>query len=412
LTSDDKPTAPVAYVRLIADEAEARAELRKIEVDPVSVPIMAPKLRHVVIKIKELDARAANILKQEMLAKGADAAVAKWASGFSRPTTDVLLMATVKQYRLVLEKLKVQPYGLQSLAPSIERALANLSPRSFSVQAGPCELGLGGRTLVMGILNLTPDSFSDGGRYEAVEEAVLHAKAMVEAGADIIDVGGESTRPGARPVDASTETRRILPAVERLAGLGVPISVDTSKAEVAAAAIRAGAAIINDVTALRGDPDMGRVCADGAVGVILMHMRGEPRTMQENPEYRDLVAELTGFFEERLAAAAASGIGADRLMIDPGFGFGKTIAHNLEILKRLREFQSLGCPIVLGTSRKATIGTVLGGLGPDDRVEGTAATVAAGILNGAAIVRVHDVKEMARVAKMTDAVMAGERWDG
>ncbi len=404
---------PTVHIRLIANDAEARAELRRVGVDPESESIMAPKVRHLVIKIKDLDVRAANILKQEMLAKGAEAALAKWASGFTQPTTDVLLMGTVKQYRLVLKKLRVQPFGLQDLTEPISRLLeTDASPQAVIDWRGR-ELVVGERTLVMGILNLTPDSFSDGGLYLDPPAALERAKEMAAAGADIIDIGGESTRPGADPVTEEEEKRRVLPVMESLAReLDVPLSIDTSKAGVARAAIEAGAAVINDVTALRGDPDMAGVCAEAGVTVILMHMLGEPRTMQENPYYNDILSDLVTFFIERLSSAANAGIALERLMIDPGFGFGKTTGQNLEILKRFGELRSLGRPIVLGTSRKSTIGTILGDAPAEDRLEGTAATVCAGILAGARIVRVHDVREMAKVAAMTDAILAGEAWNG
>lgn len=414
MTEADKTAGgPVLHVRCIAGEDEARAELQALGVDPQSVPIMAPKVNHHVIKIKDLDVRAANVLKQEMLAKGAEAAVARWASGFTRETTDVLLMGTTKQYRHVLKKLKIQPFGLRDLVPSIERALAGVERREITIRCGGDRVVLGGKTLVMGILNLTPDSFSDGGAWIERDEAVRRAYELVEAGADIIDVGGESTRPGSHPVAEGEERRRVIPVVKQLkTKLDVPISVDTSKAAIAEAAIDAGAGIINDVTALSGDPRMGRVCAKGQVGVVLMHMLGKPRTMQDKPEYADLIADIVGFFNERIALAVGAGIAEDRLLVDPGFGFGKTNGHNLEILKRLGELRSLGRPIVLGTSRKATIGAVLGGLGIAERVEGTAATVAAAVFGGVGVVRVHDVKEMSRVTTMCDAIMAGEAWDG
>ncbi len=404
---------PIVHVRLIPDDAHARSELRSVGVDPQSESIMAPKLRHLVIKIKDLDVRAANILKQEMLAKGADAAVAKWASGFTQPTTDVLLMGTVKQYRQVLKKLRIQPYGLQSLAEPISRLIESDGSIKAVIGRPGHELIVGERTLVMGILNLTPDSFSDGGLFLEPAAAVERASEMAANGADIIDIGGESTRPGADPVSEDEEKRRVLPVIERLASeLDVPLSIDTSKAGVAGGAIEAGAQVVNDVTALRADPDMARVCAQTGVAVILMHMQGEPREMQEDPRYDDILSDLVAFFAQRLSFAAAAGIAAERSLIDPGFGFGKTTAHNLEILNRLGELRSLGHPIVLGTSRKSTIGTVLGNAPAGERLEGTAATVAAGILGGASIIRVHDVKEMARVAAMTDAIMAGEAWHG
>jgi dihydropteroate synthase len=259
----------------------------------------------------------------------------------------------------------------------------------------------GKRTYVMGILNVTPDSFSDGGEWIDPDQAVRRARTMVRDGADIIDVGGESTRPGADAVPAKEEARRVVPVIRRLAAEGMLVSVDTSKASVARAAFRAGAKILNDVTALRGDPAMARAAARAGVAVVLMHMKGTPRTMQRNPEYGDVVEEILGFFRESLRNALRAGIERDKMILDPGIGFGKSPEHNLEILRRLDEFRSLGRPLAIGTSRKGFIGRALGRR-VDDRVSGTAATVAAAILRGADVVRVHDVREMSDVARMTD----------
>ena len=262
-------------------------------------------------------------------------------------------------------------------------------------------LVFGKRTVVMGVLNVTPDSFSDGGAWIDPDRAVRHARDMVREGADLIDVGGESTRPRSRPVPAAEEIRRVVPVIERLAGEKILVSIDTSKAAVAAAAFRAGAKILNDVTALRGDPAMARTAARAKVAVVLMHMKGTPRTMQRNPEYGDVVEEILEFFREILRNAWRAGIERDKMILDPGIGFGKSPGHNLEILRRLDEFRSLGLPLAIGTSRKSFIGRALGRR-VDDRVSGTAATVAAAILRGADLIRVHDVREMTDVARMTD----------
>ncbi len=264
------------------------------------------------------------------------------------------------------------------------------------------------KTLVMGILNVTPDSFYDGGRVASPRAALAHAKQLVEDGADIVDIGGESSRPGAEPVTLTTELERVIPVVELLQGLDVRISMDTYRAETARRALALGADMINDITALRGDPDMAGVVAEAACPCVIMHMRGTPRTMQDNPEYDDVVSDICAFFEERIAFAVGEGIAEAALWLDPGFGFGKTTDHNLAILRRLSEFKQFGRPILIGTSNKSTIGDVLG-LPAQDRTEGTAATVAIAILNGAHCVRVHDVKTMARVAKMTDAVLGRGR---
>jgi len=258
------------------------------------------------------------------------------------------------------------------------------------------------RTLVMGVLNVTPDSFSDGGRWLDPRRAIRRGREMARQGADLVDVGGESTRPGARPVSAKEELRRVVPVVEALAAGGIRVSIDTSKAAVAEAALRAGASMVNDVTALRGDPRMAGVCTRAAAEVVLMHMKGTPRTMQRAPRYRDVVADIAAFFRNRLTFALRRGISRDKIFLDPGIGFGKTPEHNVEILRRLAEFRRLGYPLLIGTSRKSFIGRVLGGREPDDRVFGTAATVAVAVLRGAAVVRVHDVREMADVVRLTD----------
>jgi len=269
------------------------------------------------------------------------------------------------------------------------------------------KLELGSRTLIMGILNVTPDSFSDGGLFAEVETAVEHAKNMVAEGADIIDVGGESSRPGADTVSVDAEKDRVLPVIERLIKtVEVPISIDTYKSSVARDALNMGACIVNDITALQGDPDMASVVAAAGVPVVLMHMKGTPKDMQSAPHYDSLISEITSFLKTRIQAAIDAGITQNQIIIDPGIGFGKTVAHNLEIIRRLREFRSLGKPILIGTSRKSFIGKVLG-LSTDERLEGTAATIAVSITNGADIVRIHDVKEAARVIRMTDAIVRG-----
>ena len=270
------------------------------------------------------------------------------------------------------------------------------------------KLETGRRTLVMGILNVTPDSFSDGGMFAGVEAAVECAERMVTEGADIIDVGGESSRPGADMVPAEVEKDRVLPVIGKLAKrIDIPISIDTYKSSVARDALEMGASMVNDISALQGDPDMASVVAEAGMPVILMHMKGTPRDMQLNPHYQCLIPEIISFLRTRIQAAVDAGIPSHQIIIDPGIGFGKTVAHNLEIIRRLYEFKSLGKPILVGTSRKSFIGKILD-IPTDDRIEGTAATVAVAVTNGADIVRVHDVKEMARVVRMTDAIVRSE----
>lgn len=263
------------------------------------------------------------------------------------------------------------------------------------------------RTYVMGILNITPDSFSDGGRFLNHSEALDHAKQMVDEGADIIDVGGESTRPGAQPASLEEEHGRVIPFIEKLASqVEVPISIDTTKAEVAKNALEAGAAIINDISALRFDPQMASLASEQGVPVVLMHMRGTSETMQRHLVYDSLISEIYSFLKERIEYAESVGIDSQKIIIDPGIGFGKSVPDgNLSIIKNLSSFKDLGKPILVGTSRKAFIGNVLN-LGVEEREEGTAATISLAISNGAHIVRVHDVGKMKRVVKMVDAVLA------
>jgi dihydropteroate synthase len=259
----------------------------------------------------------------------------------------------------------------------------------------------------MGILNLTPDSFSDAGLHPDIESAVTHGMRMEDEGADIIDVGGESTRPGAQPVSAAVETARVIPVISRLVRkVKVPVSIDTTKAEVAEEAIQCGARMVNDVSALSQDKRMAEVVAKNDVDVVLMHMRGNPRTMQDNPVYRDVVAEIKAELLQGVERARSAGTKDKRIIIDPGIGFGKTVEHNLEILGRLAEFKELGFPVMLGTSRKSFIGKVLG-LDVGQRIFGTAATVAIAVLNGANIIRVHEVREMVQVTKMVEAILRG-----
>ena len=277
--------------------------------------------------------------------------------------------------------------------------------RGNTFQCRGKQLSFGEGTHIMGILNVTPDSFSDGGDFLDVHAAVAHAKQMVAAGATIIDVGGESSRPGAMPVSAAQELSRVSPVISALASdaVGALISVDTYKAQVARHALEAGAHLVNDITALQGDAEMATVVAEMEAGVVLMHMKGTPRTMQRAPQYDDVVGEICTWLQQRIQAAEAQGIAPERVIIDPGIGFGKTTTHNLEILKRLEECRGLNKPILVGTSRKSFIGNVLD-LPVTERVEGSVATVCWAIIHGADIVRVHDVQATVRAARMIDAL--------
>jgi dihydropteroate synthase len=265
---------------------------------------------------------------------------------------------------------------------------------------------------LMGIVNVTPDSFSDGGLFLDPDRAIAHGHELAAAGADILDVGGESTRPSAEPVNAAEELRRVGPVVEALAGAygpGLPVSIDTAKASVAAAALDAGAQIVNDVTALRGDPELGPLCAERGATVVVMHMLGTPRTMQEDPRYEDVVEDVKAFLAERMAAAIRAGIDEQRVWVDPGIGFGKTVAHNLELLRRLGDLHDLGRPIVVGASRKSFIGR-LTGREITDRIGGTIAANAIALARGADVLRVHDVAQMRDAAVAAQAILGGRDW--
>ncbi|HKV62730.1 MAG TPA: dihydropteroate synthase [Candidatus Acidoferrum sp.] len=282
-----------------------------------------------------------------------------------------------------------------------------IARKRFHLKLGSKTLALGERTLVMGVLNVTPDSFSDGGKFLEPEAAVEQAFAMAKAGADLLDVGGESTRPGSREISAAEELDRILPVLQALQGrYEIPISVDTRRAAVAELALRAGAGIINDISGLKHDPRIAEVAAQQAVPLIVMHMRGEPRTMQAGPFARDVMKDVLQGLRRSVAIARKAGVAKSQIILDPGIGFGKSFAQNYELLQKLPQLAKLSYPLMVGTSRKGFLGAALERDGepapPEERIWGTAATVTASVLNGAHIVRVHDVAEMVQVARVAD----------
>ncbi|MDO8525212.1 MAG: dihydropteroate synthase [Candidatus Omnitrophota bacterium] len=268
------------------------------------------------------------------------------------------------------------------------------------------KLNLNGRTYIMGVLNITPDSFSDGGKYYSKRKALSRALQMAAEGADIIDVGGESTRPGARDIGIDEECSRVIPVIEAIVRrIDLPISIDTRKAAVARSAILAGAAIINDVSGLKYDPMMAKVAARASSAVVVMHMKGAPRDMQRSPRYRNLIEEVKAGLKESIGIALAAGVDRREVIIDPGIGFGKTIGHNLEILNRLDEFSELGSPVCVGVSRKSFIGRILGIPKASDRLSGTIAACVVAVMKGAAILRVHDIREAVDAAVITDNIL-------
>jgi dihydropteroate synthase len=381
----------------ITQISEAKEEIRRIGVDASSIPIMAPKAVFRAVKLLRINPKAALILKQEMLSKGGEAAVSR--DVWEGKPTDVLILGTIRQFEMLIIKLTQQPYGLKGIADEIKQVLKSWeSVSGHCLRLGPYSLPLGERTYIMGILNITPDSFSDGGRYTDPQAAVEHALRMVDEGADIIDVGAESTRPGAVSITQEEEASRLEPVLKALTKhINVPISVDTYRAKTAEMAINTGALIINDVWGLKHDSDMAKVIAKTNAAVVIMHNR-------QDTDYSDLMGEIVTELGESINMAVQAGVDLSNLIIDPGIGFGKTTEQNLEVLAKLSELKALGLPVLLGTSRKSVIGKTLK-LPTEERIEGTAATAALGIANGADIIRVHDVKQMARVARMSDAIV-------
>ncbi len=400
----------------VESQADAKRLLEELGSDKAGIAIMSRKMQLVVVSVENVQARAAHLIKQVMLSKGGECATPR--DTFlvdSKAPVRVIMMGTLGQFGRAIKNLSVQPFGLKALSAELKGLLARELGRAgvSAIDAGEHTLVFGGRTLVMGVVNTTPDSFSDGGRFWRFEDARERAIEMARAGADIVDIGGESTRPGADPVSLEEEVRRTVPLIESLAGeVSIPISIDTCKSQVAERALDAGASIINDISALRFDAEMTTLAAVRGAPVIMMHMQGIPRNMQEDPRYDDVVGDISRFLRERAQAAVEGGIEPGKIMVDPGIGFGKTAEHNLEIIRRIDELGSLGYPVVLGASRKRFIGTITG-RPADQRVLGTAATVAFAIARGVDVLRVHDVEQMLEVVKVADAVAGRSRpFDG
>lgn len=381
-------------------------EMGKIGVHPKAAPWMAAKALAHAVRVEHVPGPAAALLKQEMLALGGDCAVHRRVADFNEEPGAVILLGTLRMYERLAERADQQPHGLSEIA---REALAVVGAATVeearALDCAGTRFERGRRTLVMGIVNVTPDSFSGDGLECDVDAAVEQARGFVEAGCEILDVGGESTRPGSGGVDVDEELERVLPVVEALADeFDAVICIDTSKPEVAQLAVAMGAGMVNDVNGLRA-PGMMEVVADTGAAACIMHMQGSPRDMQDEPTYDDLMTDIYDFLAARVEAAEEAGVARERLLVDPGFGFGKTVEHNLEILRRLRELRGLGCWVLIGTSRKSTIGKVLDDAPVEERIMGTAATCAVAIANGADVIRVHDVAEMTQVARMTDAIV-------
>jgi dihydropteroate synthase len=312
-------------------------------------------------------------------------------------------MGTQKHFEKLILKLEQYP-GLQSIGQSLKETIKNISKAYYTIRCRERVLTLGKRTLLMGVLNVTPDSFSDGGLFFDKEKAIAHGLRMVEEGADIIDIGGESTRPGSKPLELEEELCRVIPVIESLVKeVNLPISIDTYKSTVAQRAIEAGAEIINDISGLHFDQNLAKVAAKESTPLILMHIRGTPETMQKDVHYKSLFSEILQYLKDSIQMAESAGVDPRQIIVDPGIGFGKTLEDNLLIIKNLYEFRILGKPVLLGTSRKSFIGKILNA-GAGDRMEGTLSSIAIGVLNGAHIIRSHDVLQAKRAIAVADAI--------
>jgi dihydropteroate synthase len=394
----------------VRSPGELKGILHDLKVDPYGIEIMFPKGILYLVRVNAISCIAANILKQEMLSLGGEAALPRDVLTGMLKKTDCILMGSMSQFSRLREKLKRQPFSLSVLGEQLSEILTNYQKDAFSLSMGRYTVDLSRQTCVMGVLNLTPDSFSGDGLYSGQKngkDAILaRAETMVAGGARILDLGGESTRPGAGSVPVKDELQRTIPVIRYLAKkIKVPLSIDTSKPEVAKQALDNGAAMVNDISGLRHD-EMLKVVSCYKAAVVIMHMKGRPRTMQKNPVYTSLTGDIIAYLKHAVSRAEGAGIAADKIVIDPGIGFGKTLEHNLEILRKLREFKVLGKPILAGTSRKSFIGKILNAE-PQQRVAGTIASCVMACANGAHIVRVHDVKEVAEALKVSDAIRCG-----
>ena len=395
--------ARILYLKTID---EAKAALKAVGVDDAGTNLMAPKTLNRVIKVDGVDARGASILKQDMLSLGGDAALPMDVYTLKQKEVSVILIGHLKQYRRLLKKLKIQPYGLKKVAEEVEIALKNFEATTI-LKTASFEFDFSKRTYLMGVLNVTPDSFSDGGQFNTVEAAVRQAQSLEEVGADVVDIGGQSTRPGSCQVSVEEEIERVIPALRAVKNkVKIPISIDSYKPQVVEAALDAGAEIVNDINGLR-DKAVRSLVVKNQAPVIIMHMQGTPQNMQDNPSYDDVVEDIYKFFEEQSRLVIEEGAGSDKVIIDPGIGFGKTLEHNLEILRRLSEFKSLGFPLLVGTSRKSFIGT-LTGAEVMERLFGTIASVSLAVASGANIVRVHDASAAKQALQVVDGISNSE----
>ncbi len=390
----------------IKSKKEGMAEFEKVGSTIAGNKIMIDKAFPLSIKIKQVNPVAANILKQEMLARDGDVITSRSILTEKRAKTDIIIQGTRKSITSLVKKIRSQQFGLADLSRDLSGYLKKMDKalKKKGLIIADKKFEPGKEIVVMGILNVTRDSFYDGGQYYDKEKALSRARSLVEEGAHIIDVGGMSTRPGSLPVGKEEEIERTIPVIENICkDHDILISIDTYRSEVAAEAIKAGAHIVNDISGLGMDKNMGSVIAKNNVSVVLMHIKGTPENMQDNPQYLDIIDEIYQYFDDKTEMAARSGIGPEKIILDPGIGFGKKLEHNLEIIRKLSEFKMLGFPLLVGASRKSFIGAVLD-LPAEERLEGSLAAAVWSMINGADILRVHDVSETIRAIKIAQKI--------
>lgn len=387
----------------IRDKDDAVSEFNKINATKAGIEIMSLKSVNLFLKIRGLNNKAANILKQEMLVRGGDVVLSREAIYKSDGSTDIIIFGTSKNILSLAEKIKMQPFGLKDLALDLIGHLKDKKALSILTISGK-KYDLRKRALLMGILNITPDSFYDGGKYMAQSDIKKRAEKIVSEGADIIDVGGMSTRPFSQPVDIIEESERVIPVIKHISkNYDVLISADTYRSEVAARALENGAHIVNDISGLGFDVQMKKVVKQYQASVVIMHIKGTPADMQANPEYEDVISAIYEYFIEKTDSAIEYGINKEKLIIDAGLGFGKTIDHNFEILKHLKDFAFMGFPLMVGASRKSFTGSQFN-ITSEERLEASLAIASYSLLNGANIIRVHDVSQTLKAMKMIELI--------
>lgn len=388
--------------------------MASIGAHPGSLPIFAHKAEIIPYKLLGVRTPAANILKQEMLAAGGDAVVPTGCIVNADKYVEVLLLGTLKQYKLLLKKLEqMQYFGLKQVAQELQEAVeAALEPPVLHTTLADGRVLTYDKMCVMGILNITPDSFYAGSRVPVLDDVIAKAGLMLEHGAQILDIGGESTRPGSDSVDGDEERRRVLPVIAALrkAYPEAVLSVDTYRADTAEAAIDAGADIINDISAMEADKQMLDVVVRTKAPIILMHMRGTPKNMQQSCQYQDVVQEVAVYLAERAQLLREQGVGREKIILDPGIGFAKDVEQNLRLMRDLHVLTSFGYPVLLAASRKSTLGAVLGGVPAEERLEGTIATSLQAVYAGAQMVRVHDVQANVRAIRTLEAILCPKQF--